>query len=161
VLQSAHVAGGIPARETVGVAASDTQNHPPLPKPDEVSRFFWDGCAKHELLIQRCNACRRYNHPPRLVCPACLSTSLEPVQVSGRGVIDTFTIPLQPYDPYYAARVPYVLAVVELVEQQHLKVVTNIVDIDPNEVRVGMPVEAVFREVAPGVTLPLFRVTAT
>ncbi len=155
------MAGGVPARETEGVAASDTQSHPPLPQPDEVSRFFWDGCAQHELLIQRCNGCGRYNHPPRLVCPACLSTSLEPAQVSGRGVIDTFTIPLQPYDPYYAAQVPYVLAVVELVEQAHLKLVTNVVDIDPDDVRVGMPVETMFKEVAPGVTLPLFRVTST
>jgi len=79
----------------------------------------------------------------------------------GRGVVNTFTIPLQPYDPYYAAHVPYTLAVVELVEEKNLKLVTNIVDIDPDDVRVGMPVEVAFREVAPGVTLPFFKVTAT
>jgi uncharacterized protein len=141
------------------MAAPDIQGRPPLPKPDEVSRFFWDGCARHQLLIQQCGSCGRYNHPPRIVCPTCLSTSLEPTQVSGRGVVDTFTVPLQPYDSYFAARVPYVLAVVELAEQQHLKMVTNIVDIDPDDVRVGMPVEVVFTEVVPGVTLPLFKVS--
>lgn len=139
----------------------DTQNHPPLPKPDQVSQFFWDGCAEHKLLIQRCTQCGRYNHPPRLVCPACLSTHLEPTQVSGSGVVNTFTIPLQPYDVYYARHVPYALAVVELVEQKHLKMVTNIVEIDPDDVRIGMPVEVVFHEVAPGVTLPLFKVAAS
>jgi uncharacterized OB-fold protein len=86
---------------------------------------------------------------------------LVPTQVSGRGVVNTFTIPLQPYDPYYAGQVPYVLAVVELVEQKHLKIVTNIVEIDPDDVRIGMPVEVVFQEVAPGVTLPLFKVAAS
>ena len=56
---------------------------------------------------------------------------------------------------------PYALAVVELVEQKHLKMVTNIVEIDPDDVRIGMPVEVVFREVATGVTLPLFKVTSS
>lgn len=141
-----------------GVATSDAPLLPPLPKPDGISQFFWDGCAGHKLLIQRCADCGRYNHPPRIVCPSCLGTNLVSTQVSGRGVIDTFTIPLQPYDPYYAAQVPYTLAVVELIEQQHLKMVTNIIDIDPDDVRVGMPVEVTFKQVAPDVTLPLFRV---
>jgi uncharacterized OB-fold protein len=126
-----------------------------------VSQFFWDGCAEHKLLVQRCARCGHYNHPPRVVCPACLSTELVPTRVSGRGLVDTFTIPIQPYDAYYAAQVPYTLAVVELIEQPHLKMVTNIVDVDPDLVRVGMPVEVVFKQVAPGVTLPLFRVAAS
>ena len=140
---------------------SESQSYPPLPRPDAVSQFFWDGCAGHKLLIQRCTQCGHYNHPPRLVCPSCLNTGFAPTEVSGRGVVDTFTIPLQPYDRYYAAHVPYALAVVELVEQKHLKLVTNIIDIDPDDVRVGMPVEVVFKEVAPRVTLPLFKVTAS
>jgi hypothetical protein len=77
--------------------------------------------------------------------------------VSGRGVVNTFTIPLQPYDGYYASKVPYTLAVIELEEQENLKMLSNVVDIDPDEVRIGLPVEVVFREVSPGLTLPLFR----
>jgi uncharacterized OB-fold protein len=153
------VAGRVPARDTRGVATSETQSYPPLPKPDAVSQFFWDGCAEHKLLINRCTDNGHYVHPPRLVCPFCLSTSFVPTEVSGRGVVNTFTIPLQPYDPYYAAHVPYTLAVVELVEQKHLKMVTNIVEIDPDDVRIGMPVEVVFKDVGRGVTLPLFKVT--
>jgi uncharacterized protein len=148
-------------RHTRGVAPPDTQIHPPLPKPDAVSQFFWDGCAQHKLLIQRCSQCYRYNHPPRIVCPSCLSTSLVPTPVSGMAVVDTFTVPLQPYDAYYAAQVPYALAVVELAEQRFLKMVTNIVDIDPDLVRIGMPVEVEFRPVGGGVTLPLFRARET
>ena len=142
------------------MATTDIQSYPPLPKPDDVSRFFWEGCAEHKLLIQRCSQCGRYNHPPRVVCPGCLGTVLVPTEVSGHGVISTFTIPLQPYDPYYAGQVPYTLAVVELVEQKNLKMVTNVVDIDPDDVRIDMSVEVTFKDVAPGVTLPVFRVTA-
>ena len=50
--------------------------------------------------------------------------------------------------------------VVELAEQKHLKMVSNVVDIDPDEVRIGMAVEVVFTQVAPGVTLPRFKVVA-
>lgn len=130
---------------------------PPLPLPDENSEFFWQGCREHRLLIQRCNACKHFIHPPRLVCRFCLNTKLTPAEVSGRGTVDTFTIPLQPYDPYFMTKVPYVLAVVELEEEKNLKMVTNIIDCDPAQVRVGMPVEVTYTELTPEVTLPHFR----
>jgi uncharacterized protein len=155
------VAAGLPVRDTRPVTIPDIQVYPPLPKPDALTQFFWDGCREHRLLIQRCTNCGHYIHLPRLVCRFCLSTSLQPEQVSGRGVVDTFTIPLQPFDRYFANRVPYTLAVIELAEEKHLKMVSNVVELDPDDVRVGMPVEVVFSEVAPGVTLPLFKVNAT
>jgi hypothetical protein len=142
-------------------APQEAGAYPPLPRPDELTQFFWDGCRQHKLLIQRCTQCHHYLHPPRLVCRFCLSTQLEPDEVSGRGIVDTFTIPSQPYDPYYMKHMPYVLAVVELVEEEHLKLVTNIVDCEPDDVQVGLPVEVVFREVAPDVTLPYFRLTSS
>ena len=95
-------------------------------------------------------------HWPRPVCRFCLSTSLTPTRVSGRGRLHTWTIPLQPFDPYFLERLPYVLAVVELDEQPGLMVVTDIVDCAEDDLRADMPVEVTFREVAPGYTLPLF-----
>jgi uncharacterized protein len=130
---------------------------PPLPTPDDVSRFFWEGCREHRLLIQRCRACGHYIHPPRLVCRFCLSTELAPAEVSGRARVDTFTIPLQPYDAYFQSQVPYVLAVVELVEEKNLKLLTNVIGCDPDNVRIGMEVEVVFTDVTAEVTLPHFR----
>ena len=129
---------------------------PPRPEPDDVTRFFWEGVEQHRLMILRCNSCGRFVHLPREVCRFCLSKDLAPVEVSGRAVLETFTIPLQPVHPWFRARVPYVLAVVELEEQEDLKMVTNIVDCDADQVRCGMPVHVVFREVTPGLTLPLF-----
>ena len=160
--ESAVVASAEPVRETEGMAAPDTQGHPPLPKPDEVSRFFWDGCAEHKLLIQRCNELRslqppapdrvpqlpehRVSNPPRY--RAEVSSTLLPSRSSR-------TIPTTP------PRSPTCWRSWSSSSRQHLKMVTNVVDIDPDDVRVGMPVEAMFKEVAPGVTLPLFRVTST
>ena len=79
-------------------------------------------------------------HLPREVCRTCLSTDLSPAQVSGRALLDTWTFPNQPFDAFYQARMPYVLAVVELEEQEHLKLLTNIVDCPEEDLRIGLPV---------------------
>lgn len=130
---------------------------PVLPLPDALTQFFWDGVAEGKLRILRCDKCSKFVHWPRPVCRFCLGTSLTPTEVSGRGTIATFTIPMQPYDPFWMLQVPYVLAVVELEEQAHLQVVTNVVDCAIDDVRIGMAVEVTFRQVAPELTLPLFR----
>jgi uncharacterized OB-fold protein len=139
------------------VSTATASPQPIVPRPDDVSRFFWGGCRRHELLIQRCDDCGHHIHPPRLVCRFCQGTNLAPSRVSGRGVVDTFTIPLQPFDPWFMSKVPYTLAVIELPEEPHLKLVSNVIDVDPDDVRIGMPVEVVFTAVTPEVTLPLFR----
>jgi uncharacterized OB-fold protein len=130
--------------------------YPPLPEPNDLTRFFWDGVAEHRLMILRCNDCGFYIHWPRVVCSNCLSTNLSPAEVSGDAVLSTWTLPSQPIDPYFRSKVPYVLAVVELVEQHALKMVTNIVDCATDDLRIDMPLHVSFRELAPGCTLPLF-----
>jgi uncharacterized protein len=130
--------------------------YPPVPAPDELTRFFWEGVLEHRLLILRCNDCGFYVHWPRQACPNCLSFSLAPAEVSGQATLVTWTFPSQPFDAYYRSHIPYALAVVELVEQPGLKMVTDLVDYDKEALRIDMPVHVVFREVAPGVTLPLF-----
>lgn len=130
--------------------------YPPIPQPDELTEFFWDGVDSHRLMILRCDDCGTYIHLPKIVCRNCLSTSLTPTEVSGEAKLVTWTIPMQPFDPYYQSQVPYVLAVVELDEQPNLKLVTNIVDCAEEDLRIDLPVEVTFREVAPEVTLPLF-----
>jgi uncharacterized protein len=133
-----------------------TATYPPLPAPDDLTRFFWEGVAEHRLMILRCDACGFYIHWPRVVCPNCLGISLTPAEVSGDATLVTWTFPSQPFDPYFQAHIPYALAVVELVEQDGLKMVTNLVDYDSDGLRIDMPVRVAYREVGPGVTLPLF-----
>ena len=131
--------------------------YPPMPQPDELTTPFWDGVEQGKLVIARCDACGTYVHPPKSTCYACLGTAFTPTEVSGRATLVTWTQPNQPFDPYYQAHMPYVLAVVNLVEQEPLRVITNIVDCDEADLRIDLPVEVTFREVAPGCTLPLFR----
>ena len=129
---------------------------PPLPEPSALTQPFWDGVREHRLVILRCDQ-GHYIHWPREVCPSCLSTTVHPEQVSGRARLATYTFPALPWDPYYASKVPYVLAVVELEEQAGLQMVTNVVDCEEADLSVGMKLEVTFREVAPDVVLPLFQ----
>ena len=80
-------------------------------------------------------------HPPASPCPKC-GGEVAPEAVSGRGHVFTFTINRQPYNP--EVDVPYVIAIVELVEQTGLRFTTNIVDCAPEDVTIGMPVEVTF-----------------
>jgi uncharacterized protein len=130
--------------------------YPPVPEPSDLTRFFWEGVVAHRLMILRCDRCGFFVHWPRAVCRNCLSMSLTPAEVSGQATLTTWTFPTQPSDPYYRAHIPYTLAVVDLVEQAGLKMVTNLVDYDRDALRIDMPVRVTFREIAPRLTLPLF-----
>ena len=127
------------------------------PAPDETTKFFWDAVNRHELAIQRCRSCGHFMHVPAPLCRACLSTDLGHQTVSGRGSVYAFTICVQAFHPWFADKLPYALAVIDLEEQPGLKMVSNVVDCPIESVRSDMAVEVVFREVAPGLTLPLFR----
>ena len=126
----------------------------PLPQPDPETAFFWEAAQNGELHILRCNACGHYIHLPRPACRECGSTDLAPAKVSGRGVVHSFTVthfPLPGYEP------PFAVVLVELEEQTGLRLVSNLVDVAPDDVEIGMPVEVTFEKAADDVTLPLFR----
>src|SRR5690242_21497656 len=127
----------------------------PLPRIDEESRGYWEALARHELVFQRCRGCGTKRFPPRAVCPVCLSSSVEWVRASGRGTVYSFTVTHQNQAPGFRESLPYVLAVVELEEGP--RVMTNVVGCTPDAVRIGLPVEAVFEDVTPEVTLLKFR----
>jgi uncharacterized OB-fold protein len=126
-----------------------------LPRIDEESRGYWEALARHELYVQRCRDCGTKRFYPRALCPACLSSATEWVRASGRGTVYTFTVTYQNQAPGYRDALPYVLAMVELAEG--VRLMTNVVECAPETVRVGMPVEVVFEDVTPEITLPKFR----
>jgi len=103
---------------------------------------FWRGGQAGELRFWRCDDCGYLLHPPTPRCPMCLSKSLSVTAVSGRAEVFTFTVNHQPWYPNLDP--PYVVAIVVLDEQADLRLTTNIVGCDPDEVRIGMPVEVVF-----------------
>lgn len=130
----------------------------PLPEVTPDSEPFWTGGRDGALRFQRCQACGYYIHPPTPVCPQCLSRDVRPEAVSGRAEILTYSVNLQPWYP--GLDVPYVVAIVEIAEQPGLRLTTNIVNCPPEEVRIGLPVQATFQPVE-DIWLPLFEPAAT
>src|SRR5438067_3222877 len=99
------------------------ETDPPRPAPDDLTAFFWEGCKEQKLLIQRCNQCGRYIYWPRPVCSNCLSTSLSPAEVSGRGTVYSYTVATQAFHPWFADKIPYLVAAIDLVEQPGLRMI--------------------------------------
>jgi hypothetical protein len=126
-----------------------------LPRVDEESRGWWEALARHELYLQRCRGCGTRRFYPRALCPACLSSATEWVRASGRATVYSFTVTYQNQAAGFRDELPYVLAVVELAEGPRL--MTNVVGCPPDAVRIGMPVEVVFEDVTPEITLPKFQ----
>ena len=130
----------------------------PLPRPNTASLPFWEAAKRHELQLQRCNACGTHIFYPREVCSECLASDLQWVKVSGKGTIYSYTIAQAPTHPAFTEDVPYIIAIVELAEGPHIT--TNITGCSPTEVKVGLPVMATFDDVTPEMTLVKFRPAA-
>lgn len=124
-----------------------------LPALDPDNEAFWTSGQSGRLMITRCVQCRRYQHPPLPVCPEC-GDDTRPEPVSGTGRVMTFSVNYQPWVP--GQEVPFVLAVVELDEQEGLWIMSNIVDCAPDDVTIGMPVQVCF-ELQDDVWVPLFK----
>jgi uncharacterized OB-fold protein/acyl dehydratase len=125
----------------------------PSPGISRDTRFFWDGLAAGELRIQKCAGCGSLQHPPVVRCPGCGAYEFGWQVASGRGRVYSH---VEPVHPRFAAFDPgYVVGLVELEEGTRL--VTNIVDIDPERVVIGLPVELVVRKQNSERPLPLFR----
>jgi uncharacterized OB-fold protein len=117
---------------------------------------FWTGGARGDLLIEWCPSCRRWQHPPAGTCAGC-GGPVEARPVSGRGTVFTFTVNHHRYHPEVPP--PYVIAVVELVEQADLRLPTNIVGCDPDDVCIGAPVHVRFERQG-DVHVPVFALDA-
>jgi uncharacterized OB-fold protein len=124
-----------------------------LPAVTPENQHFWTGGAHGELRILCCALCKHLIHPPAPVCPECLSRNLEIATLSGRGIVHTYTVNHQPWYPGMAT--PFVIAIVELVEQPGLRLTTNLVNCPIEQVKIGMPVRVVFENRDP-VWIPLF-----
>lgn len=128
---------------------------PDVPIPDPDTEPYWEAARQHRLLIRWCRSCQRHSFYPRPFCPHCWSTDVEWVQASGRASLYTYSVVHVNDLPPFNERVPYVAAIVELEEGPRME--TNIVDCEPDELRIGMPLVVDFRPLTEDITLPVFR----
>ncbi|MFC9355100.1 Zn-ribbon domain-containing OB-fold protein [Rhodococcus sp. NPDC057014] len=131
-----------------------TKLSPPLPELNVDNTAFWTGGSAGELLINRCDGCDLWIHPPVPTCRRCGNDDVVARPVTGSGEVLTCTVNHQEWLPGMV--LPYILAIVELDEQKDLRLTTRLVDCDPDEVGIGMRVRVTFEQ-REDVWLPLFR----
>ena len=123
--------------------------------PDPETESFWAGARQHKFLVRHCNACGRSHFYPRHACPHCWSDNCEWRPVSGHGRVFSYTVIHHNEHPLFRERVPYIVALVDLVEG--VRVTANLVECTPEVVHVGLPVEVVYEQVGEELTVPQFR----
>ena len=127
---------------------------PPRPRPaiTHDNAYFFEGAKQGKLLLQRCEACGMLHHPPKAACE-CGSFDLGTVEASGRGTVYSFVVNHYPQVP--AFDYPLAVGLIEL--EEGVRMVSDIIGIEPGEIRVGMPVECEFVRFDDELTLPQFR----
>ena len=128
----------------------------PLPEPTPVSRPFWDGLVQHRIMVQYSPSLERYVFYPRTLAPGTLADDLEWREIDGSGTLYTYTVARRPTAPPWADAVPQLPAVVQW--DAGPKFSTELVEIDPDGIRIGMRVRPVFYDLQEaGITLLRYR----
>jgi len=125
----------------------------PRPGISRDTRFFWEGLEQGELRIQQCSQCSTLHHPPVVRCPDCGSYELGHTVASGKATLYSSAEPCHPKMPFMDY--PYLVGLVELEEGTRL--VSNIVDVAPEQTEIGMPLELTIQRPDPELALPFFR----
>ena len=118
----------------------------PMPADDGLDTEFWAAVKRHELVVQRCNACQTFQWGPEWVCHHCHSFDIGWAQVSGRGRIYSWERPWHPVHPALVGQGPYLVVLVELPDADNVRMVGNLLGDPMQEVTIGSEVQAVFED---------------
>ena len=125
----------------------------PVPVPTVTSQPYWEGCARGELLFQRCGGCHAAVHTPAMICGRCWSRELTWERSKGTGAVYSWTAVWRP--PTLAFTVPYAPVIVDVDEGWQM--LSCLIGCELDDIRVGMRVEVEFHMGDNGVSFPYFR----
>ncbi|MEU4034099.1 bifunctional MaoC family dehydratase N-terminal/OB-fold nucleic acid binding domain-containing protein [Streptomyces collinus] len=154
-------------------AARETRARRPRPVVNRDNAGFWEGVAAHRLLVQRCTDCGTPRHPWLPGCNACGCLDWDTVEASGEGTVYSYVVMHHPPSTAFSepgpatepgpepgqgagAGSPYAVGLIELAEG--VRMVSNVVGVPPDKVRIGLPVRVEFRTYEDALVLPVFRV---
>jgi len=126
----------------------------PTPVVTDDNEGWWVAAAEGRLVVQRCTGCGAVHHPPRPMCPECHSLELEWIDAAGTGTVYSYALLHHPQHPAFEYPVPAVLVDLD----EGVRVLSNMVDVDPHAIAIGMRVEVTFAP-AGELAVPVFRPT--
>ena len=132
----------------------------PYPIPEYGTEPYWAACNEERLVMQRCTACDKFRWHPAPLCIHCAHDGYAWAPLSGRGRIYSWSVITHPVHPAAIARVPYVVVEVELAEQANLRMLSNLIDCDPDTIQFDAAVSLAFISHPQGQKLPVFRLSS-
>ncbi|MFH8464991.1 bifunctional MaoC family dehydratase N-terminal/OB-fold nucleic acid binding domain-containing protein [Streptomyces sp. NPDC017991] len=143
----------VEAMAPTGEAAPAFRPERPRPVVNRDNAGFWEGVSRHRLLIQRCEKCETLRFPWLPGCNSCGCLEWDTVEAAGEGTVYSYVVMHHP--PFPAFDPPYAVGLVELVEG--VRMISNVVGVPHDRVRIGMPVRLEFERVDEELELPVFR----
>ena len=141
---------------TAGQAQLREKGIRPWPQADAVSKPFWDAAAEHRLVVPQCEHCGGWQWPPTPDCNQCGSTALRWVTLSGSGTVYSYIVDHRNMVPGFEGAYVVALVVPDEVDDDTVRLVSNLPRCPPEEIWLGMPVVVTYSELRPGITLPQF-----
>ena len=128
----------------------------PIPLKTQDNQPYWDAADRHELMLQKCQTCHAYNHPPGPACAKCGSTELnwESQGCHITGTIYSYVVSYRPFLPGFQDDLPTIIAVVQLDHLQAVKIIGNVLDCPPEVIKIGMPVKMIWQDITEDRGLP-------
>jgi uncharacterized protein len=126
-----------------------------LPTIEDETRPFWDAAKAGQLMLGQCGGCGKVHYYPRPMCPHCWSEDVTLTPASGAGTLYTWSTVFMNDLPPFKEMLPYVAAQVDLAEG--VRITTNMIDCDPKDLVIGMPVTLAFRDLNEDIAVPAFR----
>lgn len=127
----------------------------PLPIPQSWSKEFWNGTKAKKLLLKKCKDCGHIDFPPYLYCSECMSMEHEWVESKGKGRVYSFSTTYVGAPPAFVKDQPYTLIFVDL--EEGIRLLSVMKECALEDLKIGMPVEAVFEPVTDETTLVFFQ----
>jgi uncharacterized OB-fold protein len=118
---------------------------------DFTSVGFYNALNEKKLLGSKCMKCGKVHFPPREICVKCLSSDLEPIEFSGKGTLEAYTVvyiaTTEMIEAGYGRDNPHCAGIVRLEEGPAISAQILGVDVSaPESIKIGIPVQATFVE---------------
>jgi uncharacterized OB-fold protein len=145
---------------TTGPSFKPFRNMPPPglldPMANELTQPYWDAMKREQLVGPQCGSCGKFRMPPTTFCPNCLGDDLRYAPLPGTGTVFTFIIVRHPLNPKAADFVPFMPAAIDADGAPGIRFVSNVVECEPEDVKIGMRVKVVWHHASDTLTLPFW-----
>jgi|SRR5699024_3925513 len=128
----------------------------PIPLKNEDNKTYWDAADNHKLMLQKCNVCEAYAHPPGPTCANCGSDDIswEDFGSEVTAVIYSYIITYRPFLPGFQDDLPTIIALGKLDKVPEVKIMCNVRNCSDKDIKIDMPIKMIWEDINEERALP-------